>query len=227
LVSPVLARWTPAPIRARRRRRRAASMAAAPATPRWISPQLARLLPGEASMDDHDLRRWPSRAAAERYQSIFTELHLRSVVDSGRLHARFHQTFADPWSDRRIAEFAVAIPQRVLNTGFEDKRLTRRVVVGMIPDAARLAMRKTVPLPLYDRGIRERARETIEELLSDSELARRGWVDDRTLRDHYRAIVAGGRDDGYLWYTLSLELWLRAFWPSYAPTLLATGGGAT
>jgi asparagine synthase (glutamine-hydrolysing) len=63
-----------------------------------------------------------------RYRSIGAPLHMRGVVWSERSYARYGLGFADPWSDRRLAEFAMTVPQQVLTRpGRTEKRVRHRV----------------------------------------------------------------------------------------------------
>ena len=78
-----------------------------------------------------------------------------------------------------------------------------------MPEGARAAAGKIYPSPLYERGITDRARHTIEALFTEPELAKRGYVDSQRLSDHYTAVVTGADDGGSLWPTLTAEIWLR------------------
>ncbi len=153
---------------------------------------------------------YSSHAARERYRMIFTPMHMLGVEASERMHARRLQAFADPWSDRRIVEFACQVPQRVLNRVGEPKRLTRRALERLIPAHHVRAMCKIVPTPLFDRGIRDRARPEIESLIRDSVAARCGLVDGDRLSVAYEALrrAPTGRS-AMFWRTLSVEMWLR------------------
>jgi asparagine synthase (glutamine-hydrolysing) len=151
-------------------------------------------------------------ARRQRYDAVFMPLHFHGLRTSERMHARLGQSFADPWSDRRLAEFAVAVPQRVLNRVGEMKRLTRGALRGLVPEPTRLAMSKIIPGPLFQRGILDRSRNSIAALLEGMESAARGYLDAGVLTDRYRGMLAGARDEPYLWHALTLELWLRTYW---------------
>ena len=153
---------------------------------------------------------FPSRAARERYRFIFTALHMQGVESSERMHARQHQGFADPWSDRRIVEFACQVPQRVLNRVGEPKRLVRRALKNLAPARFATSMQKIVPTPLFDRGLRENGKAAALSLIYDSVAARRGFLDQKKLADAYGALCAGRPANvAGIWQALSFELWLR------------------
>lgn len=147
----------------------------------------------------------------KRYRSIFTQLHVRGIARSERLYARYGVGFADPFSDPRVAALAIAVPQQVLNRPDDfSKPLMRQAMFGVMPEAARRAATKIVPSPLYEGDMRGRAVPLVRELLTDPQVAERGWVDGTALRHHYEAAVSGQPLRAEFWWTLGVELWLRA-----------------
>jgi asparagine synthase (glutamine-hydrolysing) len=149
----------------------------------------------------------------QRYGLIFAFMHMRGVVWSERTQARFGLGFADPWSDRRLATFVLAIPQQVLDRPGElNKRLPRQAMRGIMPESVRQNARKIVPSPLYKRALREQARGTILDLITDSKAGGCGYIDEPALRAHYEAICRGEPDHAHFWWALTLEMWLRQHW---------------
>jgi asparagine synthase (glutamine-hydrolysing) len=179
--------------------------------PQWLPEDVARgALEAREEAWLEPVPPFPSHAARQRHRAIFTPLHMLGVAASERMHAVRGQTFADPWSDRRIAEFACQIPQRVLNRVAEPKRLTRRVLERLVPEHHVRAMRKIVPTPLFDLGIRDRERPRIEALLGDPVAAECGFVDRDRLNAAYQEICRNPyADPTLLWRALTLEIWLR------------------
>jgi asparagine synthase (glutamine-hydrolysing) len=151
-------------------------------------------------------------ARRRRYDAVFVAMHMRGVVWSERTQARFGLGFADPFSDRRMAQFAVSIPQRVLNETGQEKRLTRSAMSGIMPEPARRDASKISPEPLYRRALANSAQNTILDLLRDSKSAARGYVDVGPLERQYGLIRSGERDGAWFWPALTLEMWLRAYW---------------
>lgn len=151
-------------------------------------------------------------ARRTRFETIFSAEHMRGVRWSERTHAAFGLEFADPWSDLRLAEFAIAVPQRVLNVTGEEKRLVRRALEGVVPEESRGRMGKVSPFPLYERALRDRETDRVLDLLTDAEVERRGWVDAVELRSRFEAYLEGGSFPHGMWATLALEMWLRRFW---------------
>ncbi len=184
------------------------------AYPGWVRPEFA----GRVSLEDivrrHEEPTPPGgdRARDERYKLMFMHMHMRGVVWSERTWSRFGQSFADPWSDRRLAEFVLAMPQWRVQRVRERKRIARLAMRGVMPDETLRATAKITPQPLYERALREWAADTIEDLLTNSQAAARGFVDEEALRSHYRAFRRGEPEDPGLWWSLTLEMWLRQHW---------------
>lgn len=179
--------------------------------PAWLSTELI-----EHARKAHEdtwvepVPSFPSRAARERYRLIFTALHMHGVESSERMHARQHQGFADPWSDRRMAEFVCQIPQRVLNRVGEPKRLVRRALKNLAPAHFATSMQKIVPTPLFDRGLRDNGQAFALSLIHDSLAARQGLIDQKQLHDAYQALCERRPASvAEIWRALSFELWLR------------------
>ena len=148
-------------------------------------------------------------ARARRYRYIFTPLHQRGMVWSERTYAKYGIGFADPFSDLRLVELALALPQAVINRpGDQSKPLLRNAMRGIMPEPARTGADKILPTPLYERGLRLAA-PTIHGLLIDARTEQRGWVDAAALRAHYDAWLTGRPLDPAFWYALSVERWLR------------------
>jgi asparagine synthase (glutamine-hydrolysing) len=119
---------------------------------------------------------------------------------------------ADPYADRRLAELVLALPAWQVQRRSEPKRLARRALTGIVPEAARTAAAKNIPSQLYDTGMRDRASATIDALLTASIAAQHGWLDleaVRAVHDRYRRTGEATHD---YWWVLTTELWLRRWW---------------
>ena len=149
----------------------------------------------------------------QRYRMVFLGMNMETLQWLDRLHARAGLGFADPWSDRRLAEFVIASPQWVVQRMVEPKRLAREAMRGVMPEAVRVQASKISPEPLFELALREHAVATIEALLDNPMSAQLGFVDAARLRSHYAAYRAGEAIHPTFWWTLSLEMWLRRVHP--------------
>lgn len=196
-------------VRAKLRR----ALARADPIPPWVDPDLARETHLERLLNSDGPKVSGSGfARRERAAAILSASDVREVGWLDRLYSQFGVRLTDPWSDRRIAEFAVAVPQRILNTPGADKALLRRAMAGVMPEDARRSTAKSSLRPLFDAGLRELGRSTIEDLLTGMVSAEMGFVREDLLRNHYDRYAGGGPGDFRLWWALTLEMWLRAHW---------------
>lgn len=184
-----------------------------PPYPDWMRPEFAERV-GLA-----DAVTWveappgiSASARRERYEAIFVEMHMRQMPQVERHHARLGLAFADPWSDRRLAEFVMATPQHLLHQRGDEKRLVRRAMTGILPEEVRLGARKVSLGPVYQYAIEHTARDAILDLIANSQAAARGFVDETKLLAFYEGVCRGENGVLGLWEYLSLERWLRAHW---------------
>lgn len=175
--------------------------------PPWLDRSFTERI-GLADMDRQTGPPGPYEGVrGDRHALIFTLLQMRVAVWLNRTYARAGLVSADPFSDRRVAALALAVPQMLLDR--PDKPLLRLAMSGVMPEPARTAATKTLPTPLYHRGLSQGGRHLIVHLLDTSRAAQAGWVDGGAALASYRDYLATGRDDPLLWQLVSLELWLR------------------
>jgi hypothetical protein len=151
-------------------------------------------------------------ARRRRYQVIFDPINSRITTWLERNAARFGLGYADPWNDRRIVSFVLAVPQRVIHQGGDYKRLSHQAMYRVMPEKARRTAHKIYPSAFYYLAIREQACETVLGLITRSEAASRGYVNEDVLHRQYKAVRRGERKDEALWHMLTLEMWLRRYW---------------
>ena len=182
--------------------------------PDWVRPEFARQV-GLSEIVQQNGEPQPTTkdyARRMRYKLIFTFMHMRGMVWSERTWARFGLGFADPWSDRRLASFVMASPQWRIQRVRESKRIARRAMRGIMPEKVRRSVSKITLYPLYERALKEQAKDTILDLVTDSQSAARGYLDEGVLREHYQSIRRGEPEHPCFWWTLTLEMWLRRYW---------------
>lgn len=183
---------------------------APPPYPPWIRPTFAK----RAGLDEapapmpvpSGLRGYARR---QRYRAVLMPLHMRTATLFERCCARAGLSSADLWSDRRLVEFALAVPPRALSRAGENKRIVRLAMRGVMPERARQAAGKTSPKPLYERALKERAQKTVRRLISDPCAEALGYLDGDALRAYYEDYLRGETENHHFWYALTLEMWLR------------------
>jgi asparagine synthase (glutamine-hydrolysing) len=156
-----------------------------------------------ATVTQNELYQWMSHGNLAYGQEI-----------DARYHARFGLDARHPFHDRRLIEFALAIPERQRWRGAQSKFVLRRAMQNLLPDPVRARLTKGD----YSATFVEAFDACGGELsFSSLETADRGWVDANlvltTYRDMRRRFSEG--DAGYsaytrrLWMLLGIEFWLK------------------
>jgi asparagine synthase (glutamine-hydrolysing) len=89
--------------------------------------------------------RFPTLAAAAVYRAGTHPHGIYSWEESARQLSVFGCELAAPLLDRRIAEFAMAIPEEQRWSGLQTKRVLRAAMAGVLPDDVRVARAKVDP----------------------------------------------------------------------------------
>jgi asparagine synthase (glutamine-hydrolysing) len=181
-----------------------------PHLPDWIDRDFARRT---------GLTGWRGTGRAEKRfaglarQEIYSNLcrfGSPSIKWGDRLAARHGIELLHPFWDRRIVEFALALPPEIHRRGGQKKQVLREAMQGILTDKVRL--RPSWPKPNFDSYVDENLRrncaDLITALLEDPLLGRLGMVDAEALRRDYRAVLRG-KSGLQLLAPISLELWLR------------------
>jgi asparagine synthase (glutamine-hydrolysing) len=148
---------------------------------------------------------------SDRYAYVFTPQHMQGMVWSNRTYAREHIAFCDPFSDLRLVEFVLAVPQVL--TSIRDKALLRQAMEGVMPEPARTGAAKILPAPLYHHGLREAGHGTVMALLDAGRADEYGWVDSGRALGAYKSYQTSGVDVPLLWRLIALEMWLARIDP--------------
>jgi len=125
------------------------------------------------------------------------------------------QELRDPFDDRRVVEYALALPDDQRQRGPVAKHVLREALGGLLPDSVRTRLDKSNYSHVVCRELRLQGGR---ELFRDLALEDLGWVDGPRVRVMYneleRCYSAG--DPAYnsyiwpVWLTLSVERWLQA-----------------
>jgi asparagine synthase (glutamine-hydrolysing) len=179
--------------------------------PNWIAPTFAARIGLEHLVEE--AKRPPKGFALSRgarYWTIFHPQPIKITVARDRLATPLGVAYRYPWLDKRLAEFVMAVPTDQTIRGGLRKIVLRNALRGILPEKVRTRRGKTYPSALARRGLRERARSKVEDLLINTRMAEHGWVLEEPMRQHYARFVAGELDTEWpLWHALRLELWLR------------------
>jgi len=188
-----------------------------PRRPRSVAPGIS-----EALVNRTDLRRRLSPAAEdrsrwppglwERYHSLSPEQRSQGY-SSVRYQYNLHGIeLVQPYYDRRLIEFVLAVPAYILGLPGSDRRLHREAMKGLLPDEIRLRRSRTSFAPLYHRGVKEREWEKVRRIMAAPQVVERGYIDAEWLRGRLESGMDDSLDSTILWRALCLELWLQRHW---------------
>lgn len=179
----------------------------------WVSDDLARRVDlADIIADATRVSAFDGYARSLRHHRLFSAQSARIAVLRNRTRARFGMEFADPYADRRLIDYILALPQWRVQRRGRPKQLAREAMRGIIPEPALRQAAKTIPVSLFNRGFRREAVGTVNRLLTESRSAAHGWINERALRNYYAAYVRTGDSVHDFWWPLTVEWWLRRWW---------------
>jgi asparagine synthase (glutamine-hydrolysing) len=179
--------------------------------PDWIAPAFAARINLAHLVEETDRSpRGFALSRGTRYRTIFFPHVIKAVIEHDRLASRLGMACRHPWLDKRLIEFVLAVPtDQTIRSGLR-KIVLRNALRGILPEKVLTRRHKTYPDSLFHRGLRERERSKVEDLLTNTRMAEYGWVSEEPLREQYARYVAGEMETArILWQAITLELWLR------------------
>ena len=173
--------------------------------PPWAGPKVRAHI--KALTTSHDLRKkhlgWARR---ERYGAIQNAMHMRTATWINRMALSQQAAFTDPWADRQLVAFIMAIPPHQVCQAGENKHILKEAMQGIMPERVRQKSGKVDPSSLYRRALHStdvlQANSTFGLSHSHSDV-----IDVPRLRQEIRKKTGA---DYRIWYALSMLLWNRA-----------------
>ena len=133
------------------------------------------------------------------------------LSDLGERGRRHGIEVRHPFLDHRLVELATRLPGEACFRAGYYKVVLRDLLRGHVPAEVVERRDKVTPEAIFDRGVRERQAAQVQDLLRGMQAARRGWVDEGTLRRAYASYQRDGRGGSRIWFALTLEHWLRRY----------------
>jgi len=184
--------------------------------PAWIDQQFAR------KINLIERLRWQP---AEPKFTSFAQRELHKMLTSGSLiHGRemqerlvsgFGLEERYPFYDRRLVEYAFALPEKQRRREGQTKFILREAMRGLIPEMVRLRHSKADFSHVFPKAFQKQGGECLFDSLKIASL---GWVDKSQVLVMYRSMLQlyESSDLRYttymwsLWMVLGLELWAKA-----------------
>ncbi len=150
-----------------------------------------------------------SRALAEDA----LEAHLPALLRYGDRNSMAHSREVRlPFCDHRIAEFALSLPPRHLMGEAETKRMLRRAIAGIVPEAVRTRWNKQGFLPPQPAWFKGALGDRARALFHDPGFAARGWWDAAWWQTALARFDGGEEHLAWtLWKPVIAEAWHRDF----------------
>jgi asparagine synthase (glutamine-hydrolysing) len=115
-----------------------------------------------------------------------------------------------PLLDHVVIEFAASLPPQFKVTGRETKRLLKASLARTIPGKVLNRKKAGFPVP-YQSWLRGELRTRVEDLLSSTQCAARGYFRQEQVAKLLRANAMDGRYSVEVFSLILIELWHRAF----------------
>jgi asparagine synthase (glutamine-hydrolysing) len=184
--------------------------------PRWISPDFARRI---ALLERLEIEPGPRRcdtfAQEDLYRTLRSGWQAQGNEAGDRALARCAIEQRSPFNDRRIIEFAFAIPEEQRWRHGRPKFLLRQAMRGLLPESVRNRATKADFSHTFVQALQTQGGARLFDSLQTEQL---GWINGEEIRGMYRAMEDCYRagDQRYagatwpLWMVYGIELWLRA-----------------
>jgi asparagine synthase (glutamine-hydrolysing) len=185
--------------------------------PPWVSPDFARRTNLYARLIAEP--RLPRLGGIARRQIYETFHHGEIPVTSAMVEqaiGRIGLETRRPFFDRRIIEFAFALPNDQLRRDGFERYVVRNAMRGILPEVIRTRITKAT----YNQPVLESVKHNAALISFDRmEIAQRGWVDAARLKAGCATLMASYRDgEGEfafpVWMAIAMEIWHRVVFGS-------------
>ncbi len=184
--------------------------------PPWIDARFARRIGlSERIYRGQDGERYASFAQWGTYRGAMSGTLVHYEETEERVLAWFGLEQRHPFHDRRLVEFALALPENQRQRGTERKFVLRQGLRGILPEPIRRRQSKAEFSWFFAEQLERQAGAALFDRL---EIAAQGWIDAKRAQDMYSRAFALSRavEGGYtpflwpLWMIFGIELWFRS-----------------
>lgn len=185
--------------------------------PRWIDPQFARRIQLSERLRKKQTARHRFSSFVQRDLSLYLTSGWSSLQRelSDRYGSWFGLEYRHPFLDRRVIEYALALPEEQRWRRDHTKFVLRQAMRGLLPETVRQRLTKADFSYVYPKAMHAQGGERLFDSLAIDSL---GWVDGERVRRMYRhmatSFAQGGEDyTTYmwpLWMIFGIELWFKA-----------------
>jgi asparagine synthase (glutamine-hydrolysing) len=183
--------------------------------PHWMDPQFAhRIHLAERIRREAVRRPFSSFAQEDLYRTAFSGFAAHFSEVEERSASWFGLEQRHPLHDRRIIEFALALPEEQRWRRDQTKFVLRQAMQGLLPETIRQRLTKADFSHVFAEALRAQGGERLFDSLI---IASMGWVNGERVREMYRELsqlyAAGDRRYSRyiwpLWLVYGIELWFN------------------
>jgi asparagine synthase (glutamine-hydrolysing) len=147
-----------------------------------------------------------------RYNAMTLNIHSQGRAAIRHIYSGHGIELAQPYYDRKLVEFVMAVPAYELGRPDYDRRIHRQAMKSLLPEAVRLRRRYTDFTPLLLKGMAVKEKETVRRIFQDPMVVRYKYIDGEWLANQLEKKFDLSEDSIRLWFALCLELWLKTYW---------------
>jgi asparagine synthase (glutamine-hydrolysing) len=188
--------------------------------PPWIAAPFARRIQLAERLRKNNTRPQFQSFAQEDIHSTLVSGWLSQGKESGnRSQSWFGLERRHPFLDRRVVEFAFALPEEQRWRRDQPKFVLRQAMQGLLPETITQRLTKADFSHVFVEAFHALGGERLFDSLT---IASIGWVDGAQVREMYRQMAQGYAqlDRGYishvwkLWMIFGIELWFNTVFPN-------------
>ena len=180
---------------------------------KWIDADFIRRTNLRVRMQPSSERyRFTRPGAWVKYQNLLSPSIAQGLCSVRRFYHSRGLELALPFRDRRLIEFAMALPVDQLGRPGRTRHIMRNAMAGRLPGSVAERQSKSSFFPLLKLGATERELPVVAALAQQSLAEKRRILRDGWLRSEFDAMREKGDITIQFWLALCLELWLREFW---------------
>ncbi len=202
-----------------------------PVTPKFIRRAFCKTAPSslppwipDTFITKTDLRKRLQESDPRIQLSKLSNLLPFSILNTGgevffletmdRYHSRNNIEYRSPFLDRRLAEFAVAIPEYQRQKCSEIKVLLRNPSIPLLPETVRRRTDKAEFSYFFGRAFKQRQ---FVNAMEKATISQQGWLDQQLFQEKFRERLSNFEENIYhsgsfnweFWFGFAIETWYK------------------
>lgn len=147
----------------------------------------------------------------KRYNNLFYGEYAQGVGMYQTTARDYGIQYTFPFFDQNIIEYMLAVPTCQVSLPWITRKILKNTMHGILPEAINQQEDKVLLYDLFERGVYEKEKSKIKQLLCQSSVVERGYVRKEWLDEEVDQ--KWKTSEGLiLWLVISLELWLQKYW---------------